>query len=94
LVNEVSDIESIDKTWMISTGAPMGPGIIMDMVGLKTIYDVNKLWGDKLNDKSYLDRAEYVKTNYLDKGNLGRSAGEGFYKYPDPKFEDPDFLKE
>ena len=94
LVNEVSDIESIDKTWMISTKAPMGPGIFMDMVGMKTVYDINKLWGDKLNDKAYLDRAEFVKINYMDKGNLGVATGEGFYKYPNPKFEDPNFLKE
>jgi 3-hydroxyacyl-CoA dehydrogenase len=94
LVNEVSGIESIDKTWMISTKTPMGPGIIMDMVGMKTLYDINKLWGDKLNDKGFLSRAEYLKTNYVDKGNLGISSGEGFYKYPNPKFEDPNFLKE
>jgi len=94
LVKEVSDIESIDKTWMISTRAPMGPGIIMDMIGLKTVYDVNKLWGDKLNDKAFLDRAEYVKKKHINKGNLGISTGEGFYKYPNPKFEEPNFLEE
>lgn len=92
LVNGVSDIESIDKAWMISTQAPLGPGIIMDMVGMKTAYDINLLWGEKLKDQSALDRATYLKTNFLDKGNLGQSTGEGFYKYPKPKFEDPNFL--
>jgi len=94
LVNEVSDIDSIDKTWMISTGSPSAPGIIMDMIGLKTIYDVNKLWAEKLNDEGYRRRANYVKVNYVDKGNLGQGTGKGFYEYPNPKFQDPNFLKE
>ena len=93
LVNGVSDVESIDKTWMISTRTPMGPFAIMDMIGLQTMYHVDILWGEKLNDQAMLNRAKYYKENYIDKGNLGASAGEGFYKYPNPSYADPDFLK-
>ncbi|MCF6222875.1 MAG: 3-hydroxyacyl-CoA dehydrogenase [Flavobacteriaceae bacterium] len=91
--NEVSDIESIDKTWMISTGAKIGPFGIMDTVGMQTIYNIDILWGNKLGDKSLLDRAAFIKENFIDKGKMGKSAGEGFYKYPNPTFNDPDFLK-
>jgi 3-hydroxybutyryl-CoA dehydrogenase len=93
LVNGVSDVESIDKTWMISTRTPMGPFAIMDMIGLQTMYHVDILWGEKLNDQAMLNRAKYYKENYIDKGNLGASTGEGFYKYPNPSYADPDFLK-
>jgi len=93
LVNGVSDVESIDKTWMISTQTPKGPFAIMDMIGLQTMYHVDILWGEKLNDQAMLNRAKYYKENYIDKGKLGASSGEGFYKYPNPAYQDPDFLK-
>ncbi|MEN8123665.1 MAG: 3-hydroxyacyl-CoA dehydrogenase, partial [Bacteroidota bacterium] len=93
LMNGVTDPASIDKTWMISTRTQMGPCIIMDMVGMKTIYDINSLWAEKLNDPQGLKRAEFIKENYIDKGKMGALRGEGFYKYPNPEFKDPDFLK-
>ncbi|MCF6294220.1 MAG: 3-hydroxyacyl-CoA dehydrogenase [Flavobacteriaceae bacterium] len=92
LVNKVSDFETIDKTWMITSGAKMGPCAIMDMVGLETVYNIEKLWSEKLNDKLGLARAEYFRKNFIDKGKLGMKTGEGFYTYPNPKYKDPDFL--
>jgi 3-hydroxybutyryl-CoA dehydrogenase len=92
LVNDVADIESIDKTWMISTGVRMGPFGVMDMVGMQTMYNVDILWGEKLGDEAMLARAAFIKQNYIDKGKMGVSAGEGFYKYPNPRYEEPDFL--
>lgn len=93
LYNQVTDVESIDKTWMISTGAPAGPCAIMDVIGMQTIYNIDKLWGSKSGDQQLLDRAEWIKSNFIDKGKLGVNSGEGFYKYPHPKWEDPGFLK-
>jgi len=92
LVNDVADIESVDKTWMISTGVKMGPFGVMDMIGMQTMYNIDRLWGEKLGDEAMLARAEYIKEHYIDKGKLGVSTGEGFYKYPNPTYEDPDFL--
>lgn len=92
LVNKVSDFETIDKTWMITSGAKMGPCAIMDMVGLETVYNIEKLWSEKLNDKLGLARAEYFRKNFIDRGKLGMKTGEGFYTYPNPKYKDPDFL--
>ena len=93
LINEVSDVESIDKTWIISTGSKMGPFGIMDIVGMQTMYNIDMLWGEKLGDQTMLDRADFIKKEYLDKGKIGMSSGEGFYKYPNPSYADPDFLK-
>jgi len=93
LVNGISDVESIDKTWMIMTGSKMGPFGTMDIVGMQTAYNIDILWGEKLGDQSMLDRAAYIKKNYIDKGNMGTSTGEGFYKYPNPTYQNDDFLK-
>ena len=92
MVNDVADIESIDKTWMISTGVKMGPFGVMDIVGMQTMYNIDILWGEKLGDEAMLTRAAFIKHNYIDKGKMGVSAGEGFYKYPNPRYEEPDFL--
>lgn len=93
LFRGVSDAESIDKTWMISTGAKVGPFGIMDAVGMETMYNIGMLWGEKLGDQDKIDRSNWIKTNFIDKGNMGLSSGEGFYKYPNPKYLDVDFLK-
>jgi len=93
LLNGISDIENIDKTWMISTGSKMGPFGIMDVIGMKTIYNIDLLWGEKFDDQERKDRASFIKREYIDKGKLGTSRGEGFYKYPDPNYAKPDFLE-
>lgn len=93
LFRGVSDAESIDKTWMISTGAKIGPFGIMDTVGMETMYNIGMLWGEKLGDQDKIDRSNWIKTNFIDKGKMGLSTGEGFYKYPNPKYLNVDFLK-
>ncbi len=91
--NGISDFESIDKTWMISMRTKIGPFGILDKVGLQTAYNVSMLWGKRLGDQSRLERAAIIKSDFIDKGKMGVSSGEGFYKYPNPKYADPDFLK-
>ncbi|SMD32573.1 3-hydroxybutyryl-CoA dehydrogenase [Reichenbachiella faecimaris] len=88
----VVDFQEVDRTWMIS-GNPRGPFMIMDMIGLETMYNVMIHWGETNKDKQKLANAEYLKTNYLDKGKLGIKTKGGFYNYPNPAFKDPEFLK-
>ena len=91
--SDVADCESIDKTWMIATGAKAGPFGILDMVGMETVYNIALMSGKKSNNQQLLDRAHRIKTEWIDKGKMGVSSGEGFYQYPNPKYQDPDFLK-
>lgn len=93
LVKEVADIETIDKTWMIGTGAPLGPFAILDVVGIKTAYNITLAKVEETGDPKLKKLAEMLKNNYIDKGKLGRETGEGFYTYPNPKFLQKDFLK-
>ena len=88
----VVDFQEVDRTWMIA-GNPRGPFMIMDLIGLETMYNVMIHWGEKDNDKQKLANAHYLKVNYLDKGKLGIKTQCGFYEYPNPAFKDPDFLK-
>ena len=93
LVNEVADAETIDKTWMVATGAPTGPFGILDIVGITTAYNINKMAADATNDPLKIKTVEYLKTNFIDKNKLGVSTGEGFYTYPNPAYKKDDFLK-
>lgn len=93
IANEVADPQVIDKTWMIATGAPMGPFGILDVVGIITAYNINKMAAEATKDPLKIKAANYLKSNFIDKGKLGVSTGEGFYKYPHPNFQNKDFLK-
>jgi 3-hydroxyacyl-CoA dehydrogenase len=44
LMNQVGDIETIDKTWMIATGAPEGPFAILDAIGINSLSGFNPDW--------------------------------------------------
>lgn len=93
LVKEVADPETIDKTWMIATGAPLGPFAILDVVGINTAYNIVKAKAEATGDAMQQKLAEMLKAEYIDKNKLGRATGEGFYTYPDPSFAKPDFLQ-
>lgn len=82
LVDDIADVETIDKTWMLATGAPMGPFRILDVVGIATAYNIvsnNPMAKDP--GSIYARLAKMLKEDYLDKGKTGINAGEGFYKY-------------
>ncbi|MEZ7503882.1 3-hydroxyacyl-CoA dehydrogenase [Flavobacterium sp. Arc2] len=93
LVRGVADVDTIDKTWMVATGAPTGPFAILDVVGITTAYNINKMEAEKTEDSDKQKVVEYLKEHFIDKGKLGVATGEGFYTYPNPSFKDADFLK-
>lgn len=92
LVKGIADPETIDKTWMVATGAPKGPFAILDIVGIRTAYNISSMKA-KAGLPGAEKVAEFLKAEYIDKGKLGRETGEGFYKYPNPSYESADFLK-
>jgi len=89
--NGIADPETIDKNWMISTGSPAGPFGFLDIVGMETPYNLNMMKAD--HDPMAKIIAKKIKAEYIDKGKMGMSSGEGFYKYPNPAYMDKDFLK-
>lgn len=92
VVDGVAEPEVVDKTWMISTGAPLGPFAFLDIIGPNTPYNLYKAWGDA-GDEVSARVAGWLKKEYLDKGRMGKANGKGVYTYPNPAYEKPDFLK-
>lgn len=81
LANEVADAETIDKTWMLATGAPLGPFHILDIVGLTTAYNIVRMNPQASDPDSTPGKIVAMLKQYIDEGKLGRNAGEGFFKY-------------
>jgi len=83
LVDGIADVETIDKTWVLATGAPAGPFRILDIVGITTAYNILMNFPDTAADPSSMHArlARLLKEEYLDKGKTGVNAGEGFYRY-------------
>ena len=92
LVRGVSDVQSIDRTWMITLQSPMGPFGMIDRMGLGVVYHVAKLIGETTPNTRALESAEYLDKHFIQKELLGVTSGEGFYRYPNPAFEQPDFI--
>jgi 3-hydroxyacyl-CoA dehydrogenase len=93
LLNGVADMETIDKTWMLATGAPEGPFAILDTVGIATAYNIVLAKANATGNPEFEKLANLLKAKYLDKGELGRATGKGFYTYPHPSFASPNFLR-
>lgn len=85
---DVGTIEDIDRSWMGNFKMEMGPFGILDTVGLDTAWHITSTLSDK-KSKAF---AALLK-QYIDEGKLGVKSGEGFYKYPNPAFKVPGFVK-
>jgi len=89
---EVASIEDIDRAWMGIMHTPSGPFGIMDSVGLDTCWKITAYWAEKKQNPKAMTNAAFIK-KYVDAGQLGQKSGRGFYHYPNPAFQSPDFLK-
>lgn len=93
LQDEIADVETIDRAWMLATGAPEGPFAILDTIGINTAYNVVLATAKAVSDPKLVQLAHLLKSEYLDKGKLGKAAGQGFYSYPNPTYRMPTFLR-
>ena len=97
LANGVSDAITIDKAWTLGTGAPKGPFQIIDTVGLETAKNIVLQYQkvpnifDPLLKKMMLpynfDGMLDILNKYINEGKMGKSTGEGFYKYNEEEEE-------
>ena len=81
LANGVADAETIDKTWQLATGAPLGPFRILDIVGLTTAYNIVSMSPEAKDPTTTPGKIAALLKEDIDAGKLGINAGEGFYKY-------------
>ena len=81
LANDVSDHETIDKTWRLATGAPLGPFQILDVVGLTTAYNIGSMSPGMKIQIVKNGKVLAMLKKYIEEGKTGVNAGEGFYNY-------------
>ena len=85
------DFKDIDRAWMIFTGMPYGPFGLMDIVGLDVVHGIEMVYYNESGDAK--DHPPDALKGMVDRKELGVKAGKGFYKYPNPEYGGPDFLK-
>ena len=90
-VKGVADPQTVDKDWMISTGSPVGPFMMLDDVGLRTVWNIVTNLYESRHQVIFKVIADRLK-EMIDAGHEGLELGQGFYHYPNPEFADPDFL--
>ena len=89
----VSTPEDVDRSFLkCNPGASMGPMALIDMVGMQTALNVLLYWGTRNGDQQMLRNAAYIKERFVDRGHFGLPTGQGYYRYPNPAFQEPDFL--
>ncbi len=87
----IASVEDVDRTWMIQMETPMGPLGTMDIIGLDVIHDIEMVYYEESGDPT--DAPPQVLLDKIGKGELGEKTGKGFYTYPDPSWQQSDFLK-
>lgn len=89
--NGVATYEEVDRAWMKSTGAVRGPFGWLDLVGLDTALEISEYGARATGSSQTKKNAEFLK-QWVDQGLLGVKSGQGFYTYPNPEYDRPEFL--
>jgi 3-hydroxybutyryl-CoA dehydrogenase len=90
--DKIASVEDVDRAMMIHLSMPQGPFGLWDFVGLDTVQHISQAAAKQSGDPGTQQFADILKREYIDKGWLGRKSGRGFYTYPDPLFERPEFV--
>ena len=78
-------IKKIDEAVAASNVSPMGPFILIDMLGLDTVLHVAEYLNESYGDSFYVHKG---MQKLVSEGKLGaKSGGEGFYKDGEPNVE-------
>lgn len=81
LAENVAGAEDIDKVFKEGFHAKSGPCEMMDLVGLNTVCDIESHYRqERPNLPTY--GVDFIRQNYVDRGKLGVSTGEGLLKHP------------
>jgi 3-hydroxyacyl-CoA dehydrogenase len=88
--NDFVDFRDIDRAWRIFTKMPFGPFGLMDSVGLDVVYDIEMVYYNDSKDPK--DKPPQAFLDKIKKGELGVKTGKGFYTYPNPEYQQADFL--
>ena len=79
LMEGVATAESIDTVMKLGMNHPMGPLALADLIGLDTCLAILTVLQQGLGDDKY--RPCPLLKRMVAAGQLGRKAGQGFYRY-------------
>jgi enoyl-CoA hydratase/3-hydroxyacyl-CoA dehydrogenase len=91
VVDGYADWQDVDRSYMAASGQGMGPFGGMDRVGLNVVLDILEEQGKRRPDED-LERVTALVRPFVERGELGWKTGKGFYSYPEPDYEKPEFL--
>lgn len=83
--------DDLDRAFMLEWATEYGPFALMDKVGLDVIRDIELSYYRESGDER--DLPPQALEEMIEKGFLGEKSGQGFYQYPRPAYEKPDWLK-
>jgi 3-hydroxybutyryl-CoA dehydrogenase len=90
VANGYATHDDIDRAWMLEFGTAIGPFGIMDEVGLDVVRDIETQY--YLDSKNESDRPPKLLEDMIEQGKLGVKSDRGFYDYPDPDYQNSDWL--
>lgn len=79
--NDIAGVEQIDKA-ITAAGFKMGPFTLMDLIGLDINYAVSTSLYEAFDNASRF-KPSTLQAKKVQKGELGRKTGKGFYDYND-----------
>ena len=77
--NGESNFETID-TLLEATGFKLGPFKLMDLIGNDVNYAVSESIYEQLGKPDRL-KPSFIQEQKVDRGELGRKSGKGYYEY-------------
>ena len=86
-----ADYKDIDRAWKVWSGMIAGPFGMMDFVGLDVVYDIEMSYYLDSNDPR--DKPPEALRQMVERGELGRKSGKGFYDWSDPEFIKSEFTQ-
>lgn len=89
----IAHFADIDKIWMINMKSSSGPFGWLDRRGLDVfLSEIEAEERELLFPLLNRDVVRGFLEPYIEEGRTGKNSGKGFYSYPDPVFEETDFL--
>lgn len=88
----VASCEDVDRAWMNHRSAPMGPLGMLDLIGLGLVYDSWLNRDDEGPIPGLRPKVLELLKPFVERDELGMPSGQGFYHYPEPSYQQPDFI--